>query len=62
MKMKPKFLVTLSSGFSFDAKDVKQTYFSYPLNGKSNDSAIKVVFTDGQTRYYHPDEIIVKRK
>lgn len=59
---KSKLIATLSTGYSFDIKDAKDTYFTYPISGKRGLPAIQVTTTKNETLYYHPDEIIIRRK
>ena len=59
---KGKLIATLSSGYSFEIKDAKNTYFTYPISGKRSGPSIQVITTNNESLYYHPDEIIIRRK
>lgn len=58
---KSKLIATLATGYSFNIKDAKDTYFTYPISGKRVAPAIKVTTTNNETLYYHPDEIIIRK-
>ena len=59
---KSKLIAVLDTGYSFDIKDARNTYFTYPISGKRATPAIQITTTKDETLYYHPDQIIIKRK
>lgn len=59
---KTKLVAVLNTGYSFDIKDYKNTYFTYPISGERSTPAIQVTTTKDETLYYHPNQIIIRRK